>query len=271
MVVTIHDLVHLKYNFVGSLTAWLYAQAMLRLAASKAAHIITVSEFSKAEIVEQLRVPACKVSVIYHGISPEFGQIDHDTALARVMAAWRVPGPYLLYVGNLKPHKNIVTLLRAFAKLRDADELPHNLLIVGEDPRGKAQLAEEISRLHLERAAILLSAVRSSELPDLYAGASAFVLPSYIEGFGFPVLEAMACGTPVVCSSAACLPEICGNAAVFFDPFSVDELASALRAVLESGTRQAQLRASGLERAKAFSWRTSAERHCEIYREMLQI
>jgi len=144
------------------------------------------------------------------------------------------------------------------------------LLIVGDDPKWKEELVSLCSRLGIAGHVSFFPHVAHAILPQVYAGADLMVMPSFIEGFGLPVLEAMACGAPVVCSRAASLPEVAGHAAEFFEPSSVDDLAEAIERVLSSPERQAELRQKGLERAKQFSWGECARRHCEVYRRVLQ-
>ena len=178
--------------------------------------------------------------------------------------------PYILYVGTLKPHKNIPTLIRAFALLRGRKEVEQQLLIVGDDPRWKQGLVSLCSQLGIAEYVSFFPHVAQAILPQVYAGADLMAMPSFIEGFGLPVLEAMACGTPVVCSRAASLPEVAGNAAEYFEPTSVDDLAAALERVLGSRELQQTLRWKGLERVKLFSWRECARRTLEVYRSVLE-
>ncbi len=271
VVVTIHDLIHWSRQFVGNLPSWFCARAMLRLAARKACHIIAVSEYSKAQIVEQLKVPPAKVTTIYNGVSPHFRCADRREALKNVAAALSIRRPYLLYVGNLKPHKNVSTLIRAFALLRKRKDLDHQLLIIGNDSRWKQRLLQECSRLRVEERVSFVPHVPYELLPQIYGAADLVVLPSFVEGFGLPVIEAMACGTPVVCSRAASLPEVAGDAAEFFDPSSTEDLTTTIERVLESAAVRDGLQGKGLERANRFSWAECARLHCQLYCKLLGI
>ena len=271
MVVSILDLTHLMDpTYRRSLAGWVYARPMLNLVSRKACHIITISKYSKAQIIEQLNVPPAKITAIYCGVSSYFHCLDQQEAFTRVSADLFVQRPYLLYVGNLKPHKNVASLLRAFALLRARKVLDKQLLIIGDDRRWKQGLQEECSRLGVQDRVSFIPHVSEKLLPQVYAGADLLVLPSFIEGFGLPVVEAMACGTPVVCSRAASLPEVAGEAAEFFEPSSVEDLASTIERVLQSTPLAAAMRRKGFERAAQFSWEECARRHCEVYREVLQ-
>lgn len=272
LLVSILDLIHIQDPTLRrSLASWVYARPMLKLVAKRASHVITLSEYSKAQIVERLGVSPSKVTAIYCGVSSHFHPIDRDEAFTQVSEAITIRRPYLLYVGNLKPHKNVVSLIRACALLSVRKEFEHQLLIVGDDAKFKRELLAECSRLKLNGRASFVPHVSYELLPQLYAAAEVVVQPSFLEGFGLPIIEAMACGTPVVCSRAASLPEVAGDAVEYFDPSSVEDLAAAIQRVLGSSDLRATLRRKGLERAKQFSWDECARRHCQVYREVLQM
>jgi alpha-1,3-rhamnosyl/mannosyltransferase len=174
-------------------------------------------------------------------------------------------------VGNLKPHKNIARLFRAMKLLRERKQGDIQLLVVGDDAVWKPALVQECLRLGLQEMVKFVSFVSEDVLPVVYAGAELVIQPSTLEGFGLPVLEAMACGTPVVCSNAASLPEVGGDAAEYFDPYSVEDMAGAIERVLSSGTRQAELRRKGLLQAARFRWDECVRQHAKIYRDLLAL
>ena len=270
LVVSIMDVIHLQSpEYRDKLSSRLYARPMLNVAARKADHIITVSNFSKAQIMETLGTPASKISVIHCGVGTQFRQNGNHKESGEVARALGTDRPFLIYVGNLKPHKNVMTLLRAFAHLHHRKTLAHSLVIIGDDARWKRSILEECSRLGISNSTILIPYVSPELLPKLYAAADLSVMPSTAEGFGLPVLEAMACGTPVVCSTAASLPEIAGDAALFFDPASHEELAERIELLLRSDECRAVLRHKGLQRAKQFTWTDFARKHVELYRQLL--
>jgi glycosyltransferase involved in cell wall biosynthesis len=271
LLVTIHDLTHIMDRaFRRTLPSLVYARPMLAIASWKADHIVTDSEFTKRQIVERLRIAPEKVTVIYLGVSPQFRVCNHEQAFRVASSALQLRRPYLLYIGTLKPHKNIPTLIRAFALLRGRKKVEHQLLIVGDDPKWKEGLVRLCSQLGIAGHVSFFPHVAHAILPQVYAGADLLVMPSFIEGFGLPVLEAMACGTPVVCSRATSLPEVAGEAAEYFEPASVEDLAAAMEGVLSSTERQAELRRKGLERARLFSWEECARRTLEVYRKVLE-
>ncbi len=270
LVITIHDLIHITDpSYRGSFKSWAYARPVLSLAARKAEHIITVSEYSRAQIIERLGVPTSKVSVIACGVNGEFAPMDRVAAFKAVSTALGIHQSYLLYVGSLKRYKNVASLLKAFALLYERRNIPRRLLIVGDDAQGRSELAGECARLGIMARTNFVPYVAPELLPKIYAAADLLVMPSRIEGFGLPVLEAMACGTPVVCSRAASLPEVGGDAVRYFDPQCPEELAEAIEQVLSSGELRENLRAKGLERAARFTWKSSIEKLVRVYHAAL--
>jgi glycosyltransferase involved in cell wall biosynthesis len=270
LVVTIHDLVHVTDpNLKRTFAARLYAGPMFNLVARRADCLIADSEFTKTQIVEHLSVSPSKVVVVYLGVNGHFCPHDRKQACLRVSSLLGLKRPYILFVGNLKPHKNVKTLIYAFSQICAHRDFNHQLLILGDDRKWKAGLMNECEKLGIGERVLFAPNVPYEDLPWVYGAAEILVMPSLIEGFGLPVLEAMACGTPVVCSRAASLPEVAGDAAEYFEPTSVDDLAGALERVLGSRELQETLRHKGLERAKLFSWEECARRHCRVYREAL--
>lgn len=269
-ITSIHDLIHITDpTYSTSLKSWIYAQPILRMVAQKSDHIITVSEFSKRQIVERLGVEGDKVSAIYHGVNGEFNVTDREEARNDVAETFGIKAPYVLYVGSLKPYKNVSTLLKAFAMLGARSDFPHILVIVGDNGPFKRSLMREATSLGVAANACFISDIDQHYLPKIYATADLLVMPSRMEGFGLPVLEAMACGTPVVSSSAASLPEVGGDAVLYFDPTQPDQLADLLAKVLSSGDLRTDLRERGLQRAKHFTWEQSTKRHVELYQKLL--
>ena len=271
LIVTIHDLIHVTDPaFKRTLAAWLYARPMFHLVARKAACIIANSEFTKQQIVEHLGVSPSKVVVVYLGVNDHFCPHDRGQAVLRVSSLLGLEQPYILFVGNLKPNKNVKTLLRAFSQIHSHRDFNHTLVILGDDRKWKAGLVNECVKLGIEDRVLFAPHVPYEDLPWVYGAAEILVMPSSIEGFGLPVLEAMACGTPVVCSRVASLPEVAGDAAEYFEPSSAEDLAAAMERILRSNQLQKTMRLKGLERAKLFAWEECARRHSRIYKEALK-
>jgi glycosyltransferase involved in cell wall biosynthesis len=270
--VTIHDLIHLMGPpFSRFIASRAYARPLLRFATRKARRIVSVSHFSKGQLVQRLGVPEERIAVIYNGVHPGFRELDHEEARERVRSTFSLIAPYFLYVGNLKPHKNIDLLLRAFSLLRARKVGNHDLVIVGEGCRQRELLEAMCARLGISPQVRFIPRVNEEVLPYLYAAADLFILPSLMEGFGYPVVEAMACGTPVICSRAAVLPEIAGDASLFFDPTSCEDLAAAVEKVLESAELRRVLRQRGLARARVFGWEDCGRNHAELYKTLMDV
>ena len=267
LLVTVHDLTHIvESRFRRSWKSWGYAQPMLRLVTRKAAHIFTVSEYSKRQIIERLGVSGDRITVVPNGVAAHFYPELRSEAGERLERACEISGPYILYVGNFKPHKNLGNLLRAFATLVGTASFSCSLVLAGEDPIHEPELRRLAGKLGLNNSVRFLGHISDDLLRAAYSAAKLTVLPSFEEGFGLPVLESMACGTPVACSRAAALPETGGQAAVYFDPRDVDSIAAAMRLLLESPTDWEWYRQSGLKRAQCFTWADCAVRHLQVYR-----
>ncbi len=255
-VVTVHDLGYL--HFPEAHTAWdrWYLQWSTEHNARSAAHIIADSEATKRDLVQHCHVPESKISVVYPGYDPSIAPVSDLAVLDAVRKRYGLPSGYLIYVGTLQPRKNLIRLLDAMAILaRDHDA---HLAIAGKKGWLYEGLFAHVRKLGLENRITFTGYVPQGDLPALISGANAFVLPSLYEGFGLPVLEAMACGTPVICSNTSSLPEVVGDAAVLIDPSDISQLAQAIASVLESPHLRQELRGRGLERVKRFSWADSA-------------
>ena len=268
LVVSIHDLTHiLDKTHARTLKSWIYARPMLNLVARKADHIFTLSTYSRDQIVRCLGVPPEKITITYVGVGDQFHPMSAEQNRAELLTL-KVDRPYILFVGHLKPHKNVKTLLRAFAELvkhgNDAD-----LVIVGDDRIGRPAVLAEIEALGIQARVRIFQGLEIRLLAALYGAAEVLVLPSFEEGFGLPVLEAMACGTPVACSRAASLPEVGGDAVEYFDPNSCGELVACLDRILQSPEKRQRMRELGLARARLFSWSDCAQKHYDVYRRFL--
>ena len=264
-VVTVHDLAFLRLPELVPARRRRYFAAILRTSVRRAARVIAVSEHTKADIVDLLRVPPERIAVTPLATDESFRPAAEAT-LAGFRATQRLDRPYVLYVGNLEPRKNLPALLRAFAAIAPA--VPHDLILVGAPGWMMGEFHATLGRLRLGGRVRLAGHAAPEVLPLWYAAADLFVFPSHYEGFGLPPLEAMACGTPVIASAVSALPEVVGNAAVTVDPADVEELAGAMRRVLTNPTLAAELRARGLRRAARFSWAQTAAATVRVYREL---
>jgi glycosyltransferase involved in cell wall biosynthesis len=268
-VVTIHDCIHLMFpEYLPYRFAKVYARQMMRSATHRADRILTVSESSKRDILRFFSIDPDKIAVIYNAIDERFWTPPADTAMARVRERYQLEDPFVLYVGNVKPHKNVERLVEAFARVVQQRSDKLKLLIIGDEISKFQTLRRAVHRHQLHGQVRFLGFVGEDTLSVLYRLAGVFVFPSLYEGFGLPPLEAMACGAPVITSNVSSLPEVVGDAALLVDPYNPDEIAEAIVRVLSDPSLAADLRARGLARAREFSWERSVERTLAIYREV---
>lgn len=260
---TVHDLSFLRYpeHFVPKLVQ--YLTRVVPDSVRRADRVLADSEATRADLVELLGTPPEKVEVLYSGVDARFRPLPQEGERERLRTRYGLDRPYVLSVGTLQPRKNYIRLIRAFARLSPRETV---LVIAG----GRGWLYEEV----LEEAARfpdrvrILGFVEEEDLPALYRGARLFVMPSFYEGFGLPVLEAMACGVPVVCSGVSSLPEVAGDAALLVDPTDEEGLAEAMRRALEDEPLRERMRARGLARAASFTWDRAARQLLGVLREM---
>ena len=272
-VVTIHDCIHLRFpQYLPNKLGYAYARAQMWTATHKAARVITVSEASKRDILRYFHVPESRIDVIYNAIDDRFWEGPGDDEIARVRERYRLTDPFVLYAGNIKPHKNLERLIEAFNLLRQDQPTLSNvqLLIIGDEISKYATLRRTVHRHKLHKHVRFFGFVPDQTLAALYRLADVFVFPSLYEGFGLPPLEAMASGTPVITSNVSSLPEVVGDAALMIDPYEPAAIADAMREVLTNADLRVDLRRRGLARAREFSWERSVARVREIYREVMQ-
>jgi len=267
--VTIHDVYHLAYFHTLSLKQKIYAKIIMQAAVRLSNHIITVSEFSKQEITRFTGIDKNKISVIYNGVNHDQFRIIQDKSLKqRVVQKYKLPTKFLLYVGNVKPHKNLISLIKAFDHIKN-DIHEYNLVIVGKKDgfiTGDNSLFSTIdSNNELKKRIHFTGFVEDIDLPLIYNLASLFVFPSLYEGFGLPPLEAMACGCPVLVSDQACMPEICGPDILYVRPNVTDQLGAMIKKALSFSTEQQNTYLEkGLSKSAQFTWYQSIESHVEL-------
>lgn len=267
-VVTIHDVIYLACK--EDLPSWIgraYYRGMMTAAARRAARIITVSEFSKSDIVRRLGVNPAKIEVIYSGVSPAFQRTTDTFRLEGIRRKYSIHDDFILYAGIYKRRKNHAGLLRAFQKLT-AKDLAAQLVIAGPMDEGEFELKALAQQLGIQEKVIFTGRVDDNELIALYSAAQVYACPSLYEGFGFTVVEAMACGTPVVCSRETSLPEVAGDAALYADARNPEDFAGALLRAFCDHDLRAQLIQNGLRNARRFSWNTAAARTLEVYEQL---
>jgi glycosyltransferase involved in cell wall biosynthesis len=272
-VVTIHDLGYLRFPEAHTPAQRLYLRLSTRWSAQAATRLIAISTATRDDLVRYIGVRPEKIAVVYHGLSPRFRPVEDPAALAATQERYSIRPPYFLYVGTVQPRKNLVRLIEAFAQILQISDFRlqitdpnlqsaiYNLQLVIAGKRG--WLTETIERraaeLGVAERVRFAGYVADDDLPALLSGALGFVFPSLYEGFGMPVLEAMACGAPVLTSATSALPEVAGDAALLVDPADTAAIAEGLARLATDAALRADLRARGLARAAQFTWERCAE------------
>ena len=270
-VVTIHDIIHLLYpQFLPSRAAHLYARVMIRRALNRADRIITVSHNSKRDLTDYFSVASSRIEVIYNGVSERFRQGVSEAQRRRVAEKLGLPSPYLLFLGGERAHKNARNVVRAFAEARRRSPLPHTLVLAGALPVNRGRVEALIAALDLESAVRRTGLVDEEDMPGLFAGADALLYPTLYEGFGLPVVEAMACGVPVLTSATSALQEVAGGHALLVDPMDVDAIAAGIATLATDAGKRAELAKLGLARAADFSWDRAAAATLGVYEAVLR-
>ncbi|MEO7796940.1 MAG: glycosyltransferase family 1 protein, partial [Opitutaceae bacterium] len=236
-------------------------------------HVICVSEHTKMDLCEYRRdLDPARVSVAYLGASDSFKPSSDPEIQAHVRAKYSIPsGPFLLAVGTLAPHKNFARLIESFGALIQEQHIGDlNLVISGSSGWKNEQMQEALSRRKfLAQRIVFTGFVSDADLPGLYGSALAFVFPSIYEGFGLPVLEAMQCGVPVVCTNTSSVPEVAGDAALYFDPLSADEISNAMLTIYRDGILRKSLAEKAIKRAATFNWNRCASQTVASYKQAL--
>lgn len=266
-VVTIYDTAFLYHPKFYNKRSVLYLGALLSGSVKRADSIIAISENTKTDILGNFKVPPDKIHVIPLGTDDAFRVLEDRGRIEEVKMIYGIKNDYILNVSLISPRKNIEGLIRAFKLIKESKETDLKLVVAG----GNGWLYEDVYRearsSGLDKEVIFTGHVPREHLVCLYNGAKAFVFPSLYEGFGLPLLEAMACGCPVVASRASSVPEVCGDAALFADPRDIEELADAVNRIMEDAPLRRELIKKGLERVKRFSWEKMAGRTLSVYRE----
>jgi glycosyltransferase involved in cell wall biosynthesis len=269
-VLTVHDLIALDHPEYCKTETALYYRTSLPRSIKKADRIIAVSYTVKQDILRRFNIPPDRITVIYHGVDPSFQKVTHLHTLNRVRLKYNLPDRYILFVGNLEPKKNLGRLIDAYLWLKKGKAIPHKLLIVGQDGWKTGDVLRKITTSGPAPDIVSTGYVDREDLPAIYSMSALFAFPSLYEGFGMPVLEAMACGVPVLVSNAGALPEIAGNISPRVDPTSVAAIAEGiLRLLGDEQLRTTNIR-YGLHRAGSFTWENTAWQTLEVYNHLLQ-
>jgi glycosyltransferase involved in cell wall biosynthesis len=267
-VFTIHDLIFLHFpEYHLPLNRW-YLSLMLPRFLQRADALIAVSENTKRDVVKLMQIPPDKITVIYEGVNPAYRPLDNGTARDRVCEKYHLPAEYILYFATLEPRKNLLALLDAYHALHAREQTMPALVVAGRKGWLYQPVFERVRELGLEDRVHFTGWVDEQDAPMIMNAALVFVYPSLYEGFGLPPLEAMACGTPVICSNASALPEVVGDGGLLFEPRDVGALANAIARVLADADLRTQLRARGIEQARKFTWERAARETLAVYQTL---
>jgi len=269
IVVTVHDLSHVRYPETHPVERLEWLSEGLQQTLHQARHIIVDSQFTRDELISLFCIPEKMITVVHLGIRQEFKPWDDQILTQELKEFDLEPKCYILSVGTLEPRKNLLTLLQAYELLPDSLKTRFPLVVVGMSGWKERAISMRLEALIRSGKIRVLGYISDDKLPFIYAGAWLFVYPSLYEGFGLPVLEAMASGVPVVISNRTSLPEVVGNAGTFIDPEDIELLAQTLESLLDDQERHQQMNRMGLQRAAQFTWKACAEKTFKVYQNVL--
>lgn len=271
VVVTIHDIIHLLYpEFLPNRFAFVYAQRMIRRSLLKSDRVIADSQNTKSDLMDYFEVDGRKIRRIYPGVADRYLVQLAEEQIHRELARCEITRPYLLFVGNPKPHKNLDNVVQAYGRALARGGFDADLVCVGGRDGGDFKIRERARQLGLTDRVRLLGHVEEAALPALYQGATLFLYPTLYEGFGLPVVEAMASGVPVITSHNSALREVAEGYAELVNPLAVDEIVEAIHRCMTDDEHRASLAELGRRRAKDFRWLRTAEQTLEVYLSALE-
>lgn len=268
-VVTVHDVSFLERPEYFTASRAMQLRLTVARSVKRAARVLTVSEFARESIVRAYNLPPDKIVVTPDAASPSFRTVNRTAAIQKVRERFQINNPYVLSVGDLQPRKNHIGLIQAFAKLmRDQPQLTHDLVLAGKNSWFAGKVREAARESGMADRIHFTGFVTDDDLLQLYNGCECFAFPSFYEGFGIPVLEAMACGRAVICSNTSAIPEVADGAALLFNPGKTEEIARAMADVLRDSELRSRMERLGLKRAAYFSWQKTAEMTLKVYHEV---
>lgn len=272
LIVTIHDIIYFEQvDFNG--TAYqnlgnLYRRFIVPKIAKNAKLILTVSEFERENIIARLKLPDDRVKVLYNGVGSQFNNQYSKEVVEEFRKKYSLPSHFIMFLGNTAPKKNTINVIKAYVEfcLQNKDAIP--LVLLDYKKELVIKILDDLKQTHLLSQFIFPGYVPYSQIPLMYNATTLFLYPSLRESFGLPILEAMACGVPVVTSNISSMPEVAGDAAELIDPFNYKELSNAINKLMESEDLRTGYRQKGLQRVHKFTWKTSAEELLKIYQTM---
>lgn len=259
VIVTFHDVTPFAVPSTMGNTRGYYKRLAMKKSAIYANKIITGSRATEREILKYLSIPAAKIHIIPYGLEESIRRVEDQKILEKICYQYKLHVPFILFVGALESRKNIVALLHAFAKGKRTLQWPHNLVLVGAYRYSSIDIRRVINEEGIQNSITLTGHVNDKDLPAIYTLADVFVYPSLYEGFGFPPLEAMKCGCPVIVSNTTSLPEVVGDAGILIDPQRDDEILMAINNVITNTHLQREMRRKGIERSRQFTWERTAQ------------
>ncbi|MEI6883260.1 MAG: glycosyltransferase family 1 protein [Bacteroidota bacterium] len=276
LVVTLHDIIYMEslslfkkgfsnYQKFGNI----YRRMVIPRVAKKCIKLITVSEYSKNRISTFFHIDDSRIKAIYNGVSPHFHPTTNNEIISNIKLSYKLPEKFVLFLGNTDPKKNTIGVLRAISIFNKTSEDKIHLVMLDFEKEALINLIDKVRDKDLINYITLPGYVNYSDLPGIYSMSSIFLYPSLTEGFGIPILEAMACGTPVITSNTSSMPEIGGNAAIFIDPYKPEQIADAIALLLSDPEKCKQLVTLGFEQSKKFTWRNMATEVLDVYTEIL--
>lgn len=267
-VLTVHDLSFVRVPESASPRLKTYLDSVVPKSVHRATHILADSTATKLDLIELYGVASDKVSVLLSGVDARFRR-QSDKAISAARSKYGIGStPYILSIGTVQPRKNYARLIKALSEMR-RQGYPHHLVIAGGKGWLEDEIYEAIHTTQMQDSVHFIGFADDADLPALYSGADCFAFPSLYEGFGLPVLESMACGTPVVTSNVSSLPEVTGDAGLTIDPYDVEAISHALRQTLDDSELRQRLTTAGLARAHEFTWKNSALELRRIYSNLL--
>jgi glycosyltransferase involved in cell wall biosynthesis len=269
VVVSVHDVSFLEFPEYFTRYRCTQLRLTVKRTVEKAAAVLTPSEFSRNAILQHYRIDPRKIVVAHNAVSSQFRPIGRKPALAGVEEKFGLRGPFVLTVGDLQPRKNHLGLLKAFEEaMRANPQLAHRLVFVGKETWYSKELHRAVAQSSVSERVHFTGFIDDMQLVQFYGACELFVFPSFYEGFGLPILEAMACGRAVACSNTSAMPEVADAAAILFDPRSTREIARAMADVLLDPELRVRLERLGAQRASLFSWERAAQQTLEVYRRV---
>jgi|SRR5579864_1420670 len=271
VVVSVHDVSFLEHPDYFPFYRSLQLRLTVRRTIQRAARILTGSEFSRDSIARAYDLDPDRIAVVHNAAAAGFHQVRHEAAAAEVLARFGMAAPFILSVGDLQPRKNHVGLIEAFAGLIQAQpNLPHQLVLAGKETWFARRVREAAKHSGIADRIRFLGFVSDEDLLHLYNACELFCFPSFYEGFGLPVLEAMACGAAVACANTSAIPEVADGAALLFNPYNADEITRAMLDLILLPDLRARMRRLGLQRSTCFSWQKTAQKTLEVYCQVVE-